>query len=780
MPEPLNFRTGKLLWHAETGRGYTVTAVADGVVYASPGYGLLHALDAKAGTTLWSEDVGGDARPVPVDGVVYTISDYGPIVALSAADGEPLWSFDQNMEDVLPITLAVIDGVAYIGTIYQGNYLDGPVFALDAITGEHIWQSEVRGSGGSLAVADGVVYIGSVTWDENSYGRGYVHALDGANGEHLWSSQVLSVEKTLHLTDMGVPIAHLQGFPSALTVVDGVVYTGSLGVGGKLYALDAATGNEVWNSYTASGRSTQPMVTGGVVYIDSLSGPLYAIDASTGEQLWTSSSGEPPPTVVDAVVYLDRSYYTYVLDTSAGEERRTTYTWGISFRSTVVQDGVVYIPVDYGQVFGDVLVLDASTGELRWRYLMDRPPSHLGVVGGIVYVSLDNGDVYALDAEISVPPEESAPLVSSSEPPLRSCYDGLLSGEPMHCYLLEQAEVAGLIDVDVIYNGGGNLYIYIRQAERPSPETAAFFRERAIEFYLQWPSVAPRDTTKYWECWGTYEWCLLESWLYPFSEPSSLRDLPWPNGFRNAEILAGGAEARRSRPGWASWEQLWPKVDVYEPSPGDAGEASFDVSDVDVTSFPSPRRIDCSTWGSVCRLWKRYPESGFAGWKVAPDPEEDSTYRIYLQVKLPPEDEEQLRTLKEELASGHYSDLEVVEIPVKYDFGDLWRWATILNRFSTSAGNTVGILGANIADNYANPNRDVVWPTERVQPVDDPFNPTHENRTILVVNAYDPQMVADALPVLLPQLGIPTDAIGLIVSWASLERAKGPVVAVPE
>ena len=109
MPEPLNFRTGKLLWHAETGRGYTVTAVADGVVYASPGYCLLHALDAKAGTTLWSEDVGGDARPVPVDGVVYIISDYGPIVALSAADGEPLWSFDQNMEDVLPITLAVID-----------------------------------------------------------------------------------------------------------------------------------------------------------------------------------------------------------------------------------------------------------------------------------------------------------------------------------------------------------------------------------------------------------------------------------------------------------------------------------------------------------------------------------------------------------------------------------------------------------------------------------------------------------------------------------------------
>ena len=39
-------------------------------------------------------------------------------------------------------------------------------------------------------------------------------------------------------------------------------------------------------------------------------------------------------------------------------------------------------PVDYGQVFGDVLVLDASTGELRWRYLMDRPPSHLDVVGG--------------------------------------------------------------------------------------------------------------------------------------------------------------------------------------------------------------------------------------------------------------------------------------------------------------------------------------------------------------------------------------------------------------
>ena len=33
-------------------------------------------------------------------------------------------------------------------------------------------------------------------------------------------------------------------------------------------------------------------------------------------------------------------------------------------------------------------------------------------------------------------------------------------------------------------------------------------------------------------------------------------------------------------------------------------------------------------------------------------------------------------------------------IPFNYDYEELWRWATILNRFALSAGNTIGVGGA--------------------------------------------------------------------------------------
>ena len=40
-------------------------------------------------------------------------------------------------------------------------------------------------------------------------------------------------------------------------------------------------------------------------------------------------------------------------------------------------------------------------------------------------------------------------------------------------------------------------------------------------------------------------------------------------------------------------------------------------------------------------------------------------------------------------------------IPVKYDFGELWRWSVILNRFAVSAGNTVGITAGRVVLNVA-------------------------------------------------------------------------------
>ena len=52
-----------------------------------------------------------------------------------------------------------------------------------------------------------------------------------------------------------------------------------------------------------------------------------------------------------------------------------------------------------GGANGDVCALDASTGDLLWRYQTgDDVSSSPAVVGGVVYVGSDDGYVYAIAA----------------------------------------------------------------------------------------------------------------------------------------------------------------------------------------------------------------------------------------------------------------------------------------------------------------------------------------------------------------------------------------------
>ena len=108
-------------------------------------------------------------------------------------------------------------------------------------------------------------------------------------------------------------------------------------------------------------------------------------------------------------------------------------------------------------------------------------------------------------------------------------------------------------------------------------------------------------------------------------------------------------------------------------------------------------------------------------------------------------------------------------IPVKYDYRELWRWSTILNRFALSAGNTLNITRAYIGTNEPR-QRSVVVTSQGQQhyitSVSDDYGrtiPTADIREVIVLVVYgDYQRAANELPVLLPQLGIPVDAVGMV------------------
>ena len=62
---------------------------------------------------------------------------------------------------------------------------------------------------------------------------------------------------------------------------------------------------------------------------------------------------------------------------------------------------------------------------------------------------------------------QSAPSAQAEDggPPLGDCFGGALSSEPLHCYLLEQAQKAGEINIDAIYEVANGVFAYLRQED---------------------------------------------------------------------------------------------------------------------------------------------------------------------------------------------------------------------------------------------------------------------------------------------------------------------------
>lgn len=150
--------------------------------------------------------------------------------------------------------------------------LDGEstVSAVDAGTGQILWQVNVRpegreraGFGGGVAVGEGKVFVTS--------GYRVMTALDAATGAVVWSQAV------------DVP---LHGAP---TVQAGRVY--AIDVDNQMIAFNTANGQQAW-SYRGLPetarvlRASSPAVTGDTVIAPFSSGEVVALRATNGQAVW--------------------------------------------------------------------------------------------------------------------------------------------------------------------------------------------------------------------------------------------------------------------------------------------------------------------------------------------------------------------------------------------------------------------------------------------------------------------------------------------------------------
>ncbi len=268
----------------------------------------------------------------------YSEQRYSPLAKISHENVGQLglaWyhEFDANTDRGMEATPLVADGVMYVSAAWSR------VHAFEAATGKLLWSYDpkVDGQKAKDACCD-VVNRGVALWK----GRVYVGALDGrliaidaATGKEVWSQQT---------TDTAWPYT-ITGAPR---VVKGKVLIGQggaeLGVRGYVSAYDADTGALAWRFYTTPNPEGKPD--------DAASDAIFASKAAatwSGEG-WKKTGGGG--TVWDAITYDPKTDLVYI---GVGNGS----PWSHQERSAGKGDN---------WFLSSILALRADTGEYAWHY----------------------------------------------------------------------------------------------------------------------------------------------------------------------------------------------------------------------------------------------------------------------------------------------------------------------------------------------------------------------------------------------------------------------------
>ena len=264
-------------------------------------------------------------------GRTYDEQRYSPLNQIDAANINTLglaWSYDLDTERGQEATPLVVDGVMYTTSAWS------KVQALDAASGKLLWQYDphVPGEIAVRACCD-VVNRGVAVWKGRIYVGtldGRLVALDAQTGNEVWS--VVTVDQTKSYTITGAP-----------RIVKGKVLIGNggaeFGVRGYISAYDAGSGKLVWRFYTVPGDPSQPAEA-----------PILQKIASTWSgDWWKEGAGG---TVWDSMAY-DPELDLLYIGVGNGSP------WNARLRSGGKGDNLF---------LSSIVALRAETGEYVWHY----------------------------------------------------------------------------------------------------------------------------------------------------------------------------------------------------------------------------------------------------------------------------------------------------------------------------------------------------------------------------------------------------------------------------
>jgi len=287
-------------WTRDLAGHATDAVIAGGRVVTVVGV-TLHALDPATGSDVWDPVVLGPNPYLPghvsfADGRIFARGGGGPLRAFDPGTGHQLWTADAQSSN------------GNGAPTYSQGIVHQAGAAYSAATGRRLWS--VLGGDGSPVVADDVVYArGSCS---------EAIAFAATTGERLWQElpeYCPGNGPTMPVLARGQLWVEGQRTPVLLDPRDGKLVGASSGgapavddsrayalAGSVVRARDADTQARKW-TFVGDGKMTSnPTVSGNQVSVASASGKVWALDAATGNPVWSDDLGVEvwPDTTISA------------------------------------------------------------------------------------------------------------------------------------------------------------------------------------------------------------------------------------------------------------------------------------------------------------------------------------------------------------------------------------------------------------------------------------------------------------------------------------------------
>jgi outer membrane protein assembly factor BamB len=400
----LNAKTGECLWKTTSTSGSSRAFGGPPSIYNILAYGNLYLGDWRGSTIAygppqqWASFQGnpqntGDGKrngptnlelkwifnadsailssPTASEGKIYIGSTNGTFYALNYSTGNPVWQF--KTDGSIKSNSALENGKVFFVSD------DGYTYCLDTKDGSQVWKKYIGADipffyqtlqrrTASPTVVDGKVYVGSRNFT--------FFCLNAANGQLIWNFNAGGLISNNPAVSNGAVYVSVGGL-SALNQAD----TG--GDNGKMYKLDATTGNKIWevdlpySRHKGTGQLVgrqmfgSPVVGDGVVFQSGNAWLIFAINASTGNRIWTFNSslnhdiitGALPntltPVYANGKLYVQDFFRIACLNASNGTKIWDQWLGHAVHGGPIYADGKIYVASELKSMY----VLNSETGQ---------------------------------------------------------------------------------------------------------------------------------------------------------------------------------------------------------------------------------------------------------------------------------------------------------------------------------------------------------------------------------------------------------------------------------